>query len=69
MTKTVTCRKCGEDQMWDSNLDGYKACRNGCSEFTAAIADGTELVHTRGSTEEGALVSGNAIVRKPTCHD
>jgi len=69
MTKTITCRTCGEDRTWDNNLDGYKACRNGCSQFTAAIADGTERSYTAGSDDEGRPVHGGAIVRKPTCHD
>lgn len=69
MTETLTCRKCGEDRVWDKTRKLWRECRNGCSQITATIPDGSELAYTRGSTPAGVPVHGGAIHRKPTCDD
>lgn len=64
-----TCRVCGELLRWDVQNHMWRQCRNGCSSVTAAPADGTKRTYAAGSDDEGRLVRGDAIVRKPTCHD
>lgn len=69
MTETVTCRKCGEDRVWNKTRREYSECRNGCSQITATIPDGSELAYTRGESKDSMPVFGGAVVRRPTCDD
>lgn len=63
------CRKCGEPLLWNKTIKEWRECDNGCSQYTAAIPDNSELTYTRGESKDGVPVYGGAVVRKPTCHD